>query len=78
MINYAINVLNVAKFTAKISTKNLPSIQLFTKKFGFVEIGFSEIFQEHSLELIVDEEIRKKIEDAVKGKFIERVYDENK
>ncbi|RIA86915.1 N-acetyltransferase 9-like protein, partial [Glomus cerebriforme] len=77
MLNYAVNVLNVTKFTAKISTKNHPSIQLFTTKFEFVEIGFSEVFQEHSLELNVNEETRKKIEDAVRNKVIERVYDED-
>jgi hypothetical protein len=76
MFNYAINILNVTKFTAKISTKNQPSIQLFTKKFEFVEISFSEIFQEHSLELIINEEIKEKIKNAVKGKYFERLYDE--
>lgn len=76
MINYAINILNVAKFTAKISTKNQPSIQLFTKKFEFVEIGFSEVFQEHSFELNVNEEAKEKIKEAVKGKFAEKIYDE--
>lgn len=76
MFNYAINILNVAKFTAKISTKNQSSIQLFTKKFEFVEIGFSEVFQEHSFELNVNEETKEKIKEAVKGKIAERVYDE--
>jgi hypothetical protein len=76
MFNYAISILNVKKFTAKISTRNQPSIQLFTKKFEFVEVGFSKVFQEHSLELNVNEETRKKIEDAVRDMFVERAYDE--
>ncbi|RGB27942.1 N-acetyltransferase 9-like protein [Rhizophagus diaphanus] len=76
MFNYAINILNVAKFTAKISTKNQSSIQLFTKKFEFVEIGFSEVFQEYSFELNVNEETKEKIKEAIKGKIAERVYDE--
>ncbi|CAG8520963.1 6054_t:CDS:10 [Funneliformis mosseae] len=61
MFHYAINELNVTRFLAKISTNNQPSIQLFTRKFGFVEISFSKIFNEHSLELNVSEEIRKKL-----------------
>ncbi|CAG8498706.1 14365_t:CDS:2 [Funneliformis caledonium] len=75
MFHYAINELNVTRFLAKISTNNQPSIQLFTRKFGFVEISFSKIFKEHSLELNVSEEIRKKFDDSTRGKFVTRTYD---
>ncbi|CAI2166785.1 20385_t:CDS:2 [Funneliformis geosporum] len=60
---------------AKISTNNQPSIQLFTRKFDFVEMSFSNIFNEHSLELVANEEIKKKVDDSMRGKFVTRSYD---
>ncbi|CAI2167274.1 1871_t:CDS:2 [Funneliformis geosporum] len=75
MFHYAINKLNVTKFIAKISTNNQPSIQLFTRKFDFVEMSFSNIFNEHSLELVANEEIKKKVDDSMRGKFVTRSYD---
>lgn len=77
MFNYALNKLDVTKFTAKISTKNHPSLNLFTNKFGFVRTGYSEAFQEISLEWVVNNDVRNFLEKMLKDKggVKETVYD---
>ncbi|KAG0055538.1 N-acetyltransferase 9 [Gryganskiella cystojenkinii] len=50
MITYAYKSLGTTRITAKISTENQGSIQLFTTQLGFVQIGYSEIFGEVTLE----------------------------
>ncbi|KAJ1911664.1 N-acetyltransferase 9 [Tieghemiomyces parasiticus] len=54
LMNYGVAKLNVQRYTAKISAKNEASIGLFTKKLGFRQTGFSEVFQEVALERPVD------------------------
>ncbi|KAJ3122728.1 N-acetyltransferase 9 [Nowakowskiella sp. JEL0407] len=49
MMYYAMESLNVVGFRIKIGMKNLPSLRMFTIKFGFVEESRSEIFQEITL-----------------------------
>jgi RimJ/RimL family protein N-acetyltransferase len=53
MMSYAIRELKVKKFTAKISIHNDASIKLF-HQLGYVEVSKSEVFQEITLERIVD------------------------
>ncbi|CAF4345293.1 unnamed protein product, partial [Rotaria magnacalcarata] len=53
-ISLAIKTLNITRFIVKIGLKNLPSIDLFTKKFQFLEIEKSEVFQETTMERRVD------------------------
>jgi RimJ/RimL family protein N-acetyltransferase len=55
LLRYAIQHLNVTSFTAKISLKNAPSRKLFETWFQFKEVSVSEIFQEVTLERIVDD-----------------------
>ena len=45
--------LGTTRITAKISTENQGSIQLFTTQLGFVQIGYSEIFGEVTLERVL-------------------------
>ncbi|KAJ3100072.1 hypothetical protein HDU97_002508 [Phlyctochytrium planicorne] len=59
MMRYGIEELGVTTFTAKISLSNAPSLQLFTNLLGFEQVSTSEIFQEATLRLIVDDAFRK-------------------
>ncbi|XP_064179233.1 N-acetyltransferase 9 isoform X1 [Anguilla rostrata] len=58
MICYGVMKLGVRKFEAKIGLDNKISIALF-KKFKFQEQSVSEVFQEMTLELTVDEDLQK-------------------
>ncbi|KAF9163112.1 N-acetyltransferase 9 [Actinomortierella ambigua] len=50
----AFESLKTKRITSKISTENASSIALFTNKLGFVQISFSEIFGEVTLESLLD------------------------
>ncbi|KAI8980922.1 GNAT domain-containing protein [Pilobolus umbonatus] len=50
MMAYALEVIGVLTFHAKISLKNEPSIRLFQSKLGFYEVSRSKIFGEVTLE----------------------------
>ncbi|KAI1308389.1 N-acetyltransferase 9 [Mortierella claussenii] len=50
MITYAYKSLGTKRITAKISTENKGSIQLFLTQLGFQQISYSEIFGEVTLE----------------------------
>ncbi|KAG0257102.1 N-acetyltransferase 9 [Actinomortierella ambigua] len=54
MMTYAFESLKTKRITSKISTENASSIALFTNKLGFVQISFSEIFGEVTLESLLD------------------------
>ncbi|KAF9316124.1 N-acetyltransferase 9 [Podila horticola] len=53
MITYAHQSLGTKRITAKISTDNKGSIQLFLTQLGFVQISFSQIFEEVTLEKVL-------------------------
>ncbi|KAF9114411.1 N-acetyltransferase 9 [Mortierella sp. AM989] len=53
MITYAYCSLGTTRITAKISTENKGSIQLFLSRLRFIQIGYSEIFEEVTLEKIL-------------------------
>ncbi|CAO3566874.1 unnamed protein product [Mortierella alpina] len=53
MITYAYESLGTNRITAKISTENEGSIQLFLTQLGFNQIGYSQIFEEVTLERIL-------------------------
>ncbi|CAF2718946.1 unnamed protein product [Rotaria sp. Silwood2] len=55
-IRYAIETLNITRFIVSIGLKNLPSINLFTKKFHFLTIQTTDVFQEITMERQVDNE----------------------
>ncbi|KAK3827802.1 MAG: N-acetyltransferase 9 [Benniella sp.] len=55
MITYAFQSLSVKHITAKVSKSNQGSIQLFTSQLGFVQTGYSEFFEEVTLEKQLNE-----------------------
>ncbi|KAI8926442.1 GNAT domain-containing protein [Entophlyctis helioformis] len=57
MMEYGIKNLGVTKYTTKISLRNEPSIALF-ESLGFVKESVSEIFQEVTMECLLDDERR--------------------
>ncbi|KAI9144596.1 N-acetyltransferase 9, partial [Paraphysoderma sedebokerense] len=67
MMHYGIFDLRISKFVAKISLKNTPSIDLFTRKLGFKEYSVSTVFEETTLHLKVDENFKAFISDSVKS-----------
>ena len=50
MLRYAVEVLQLKRFEAKIKIGNLPSIKLF-RKIGFIETSRSEVFGEITFSL---------------------------
>ena len=38
MMNFGIQILHLKSFIAKISTSNMPSIELFSSKLGFTKV----------------------------------------
>ncbi|KAF9379828.1 N-acetyltransferase 9 [Podila verticillata] len=56
MITYARQSLGTNRITAKISTENNSSIQLFLTQLGFVQISYSQIFEEVTLEKVLSGE----------------------
>ncbi|OXU25441.1 hypothetical protein TSAR_015704 [Trichomalopsis sarcophagae] len=72
MLQYGIEKLDIKKYSAKISMDNQKSINMFTK-LGFKEISRSEVFQEITLERIVDDEWR----DWLKSKTLHAIINEN-
>ncbi|KAF9153977.1 N-acetyltransferase 9 [Linnemannia schmuckeri] len=53
MMTYAYQSLGTKRITAKISTENKGSIQLFLTQLGFVQISYSQIFEEVTLERVL-------------------------
>ncbi|KAJ8399796.1 hypothetical protein AAFF_G00409010 [Aldrovandia affinis] len=60
MLCYGITKLGVRKFEAKIGLDNKVSIAMF-KKFKFQELSVSEVFQEMTLELTVDQALQTRL-----------------
>lgn len=54
--NTARQSLGTNRITAKISTENNSSIQLFLTQLGFVQISYSQIFEEVTLEKVLSGE----------------------
>ncbi|KAF9911804.1 N-acetyltransferase 9 [Linnemannia zychae] len=64
MMTYAYQSLGTKRITAKISTENKGSIQLFLTQLGFVQISFSQIFEEVTLERVLTMGSSKDSKDA--------------
>ncbi|XP_050693986.1 alpha/beta-tubulin-N-acetyltransferase 9-like [Eriocheir sinensis] len=62
MLRYGLEYLGVTRYQAKIGEGNTPSINMFTKM-HFCEVGRSEVFQEVTLEVVVDESWRNWLRD---------------
>ncbi|XP_048870496.1 N-acetyltransferase 9 [Brienomyrus brachyistius] len=60
MMCYGVTKLGIRKFEVKIGLDNKVSIAMF-KKFNFHEISVSEVFQEVTLELAVDEALKDRL-----------------
>eukprot|EP00898_Chlorokybus_atmophyticus_P008926 jgi/Chlat1/9034/Chrsp94S08304 len=56
---YAVAVLCVTSFRAKINYNNTPSLGLFAK-LGYVEVSRSEVFRQVTLQLVIDDNCRNK------------------
>ncbi|KAG0266136.1 N-acetyltransferase 9 [Mortierella polycephala] len=56
MVTYAYQSLGTTRITAKVSTENTGSIQLFLTQLRFVQISYSQIFEEVTLERILSQE----------------------
>ncbi|XP_028675166.1 N-acetyltransferase 9 [Erpetoichthys calabaricus] len=68
MMCYGITSLGIHKFEAKIGKENQVSLALF-QKFHFQEVSYSEVFQETTLQLRIDEEQEKRL--TGDGSFME-------
>ncbi|CAG8499606.1 5498_t:CDS:2, partial [Paraglomus occultum] len=64
LFHYAIYTLGIRKLVAKISMKNQPSLQLFTK-LGFKKTKSVDIFQEVHMELVVEENVKNWIRERI-------------
>ncbi|KAF9121480.1 N-acetyltransferase 9 [Mortierella sp. 14UC] len=64
MMTYAYQSLGTKRITAKISTENKGSIQLFLTQLGFIQIGYSQIFEEVTLERVLTAGSSKDAKDA--------------
>ncbi|XP_071509110.1 N-acetyltransferase 9-like protein [Diadema antillarum] len=62
MMHYGVRFLKVKKYVAKIGEKNTVSLQLF-KKLGFQETSVSKVFQEVTLELEVNPDVQRWLEE---------------
>ncbi|XP_072167738.1 alpha/beta-tubulin-N-acetyltransferase 9-like isoform X2 [Diadema setosum] len=62
MMYYGVRFLNVKRYVAKIGEKNTVSLQLF-KKLGFQETSVSKVFQEVTLELEVNPDVQRWLEE---------------
>ncbi|XP_043941097.1 N-acetyltransferase 9 [Protopterus annectens] len=58
MLYYGITKLEITKFEAKIGLQNAVSISMF-QAFHFVQVSVSEVFQEMTLQVLVNEERRQ-------------------
>ncbi|KAG0208210.1 N-acetyltransferase 9 [Mortierella sp. GBA30] len=67
MITYAYESLGTKRITAKISTENEGSIQLFLNQLGFVQIGYSQIFAEVTLERLLTSSENDLVETSKQG-----------
>lgn len=50
IMGYAMEVLGLKTFQAKISIENEPSVNLFKSQFGFYQVSISHVFEEVVLE----------------------------
>ncbi|KAF9922030.1 N-acetyltransferase 9 [Linnemannia zychae] len=66
MMTYAYQSLGTKRITAKISTENKGSIQLFLTQLGFIQISYSQIFEEVTLERSLTVPNSSSSEDATK------------
>lgn len=71
MLRYAVDLLGIEKFQAKIGIENEKSIRMF-EKIGFEEEGRSEVFKEVTLAKIVDNKFKVWLHDSLE--FKEKKY----
>lgn len=62
MMSYGVTKLGINKFQAKIGLDNEVSIGMF-KKLGFQEESVCKVFKEVTLEMMVDESVRTRLQD---------------
>lgn len=60
IIFYGVVSLNIERFSAKIGFNNLSSLSLF-QSLSFTEVSRSDVFEEVTLELIVDEQYKNRL-----------------
>ncbi|XP_053995134.1 N-acetyltransferase 9-like protein isoform X3 [Hylaeus volcanicus] len=75
MLLYGIDTLNVFKYTAKIKFDNEKSIKLF-ENLGFFKVEESQIFQEYTLEKVVNQEWKDCLYSKIMNTIIYEVYNE--
>uniref|UniRef100_A0A914XQ94 N-acetyltransferase domain-containing protein n=1 Tax=Plectus sambesii TaxID=2011161 RepID=A0A914XQ94_9BILA len=77
MMLYAVEKLGVRTFTAKIGSKNEKSLRMFKEKLAFEQISFSEVFDEVTLELIVNDSAIERLQLCAPNMIIE-VFEANR
>lgn len=63
LMGYAMEVLGLKTFQAKISIDNEPSVNLFKSQFGFYQVSISHVFEEVVLEWTLLEPAPSKIDE---------------
>ncbi|KAI9591490.1 GNAT domain-containing protein [Syncephalis fuscata] len=64
MMHYGSTVLGLRKFVAKIGMKNTGSIHLFTNKLHFEQVSVSQVFEEITFALTIDDTVQSTLNET--------------
>ncbi|KXJ14940.1 N-acetyltransferase 9-like protein isoform X1 [Exaiptasia diaphana] len=73
MMHYGVSKVGARQFTAKIGYNNKPSLILFNK-LGFSQVSSSDVFQEMTLQLYVDDKTLKELNSYYMQYVTEQIY----
>ncbi|XP_017787305.1 PREDICTED: N-acetyltransferase 9-like protein [Nicrophorus vespilloides] len=69
LLKYGIDKLQVKQYTVKISANNAISIHMF-EKMGFIQTAFTQVFQEVTMEKLVDDQFKQFIKENTKHHLV--------